>query len=60
MTQQVLAILTGITLSLAVAVLLERVLFRGLLRLMFAGPRKLRRLAKPAAPNLNNIRNAGM
>ena len=51
-------ILTGMTLSLAIAIGIERVLFRGLLRVMFSAPRlATQRLSKP---DLQSIRNAGL
>jgi hypothetical protein len=53
-------ILMGMTLSLAVAILMERMLFRGLLRLMFKGPRMVRQAVTPARPNLTAIRRAGL
>ena len=42
MANALMGIITGMTLSLSVAILMERMLFRGLLKLMFAGPRFVR------------------
>jgi|GEM_PF-5444006 len=60
MGNAIMGIVTGMTLSLAIAVLMERMLFRGLLRLMFAGPRMLKRAITPERSSLNEIRSAGL
>jgi hypothetical protein len=39
---------------------MERMLFRGLLRLMFAGPRFVRRAIEPGRGDLEAMRRAGM
>jgi len=51
-------ILVGMTLSLAIAIAMERMLFRGLLRAMFSGPRLATR--RTAKPDLQSIRDAGL
>jgi len=60
MANALMGIITGMTLSLSVAILMERVLFRGLLKLMFAGPRFVRRTMEPGRGDLEAMRRAGM
>ena len=49
------------TLSLGFALVMERVLFRAVLKCMFSGPRLARRLAtERQRPKLSDIRNAGL
>ena len=51
-------ILMGMTLSLAIAIGIERVLFRGLLQVMFSAPRLATQ--RQSKPDLQSIRNAGL
>jgi hypothetical protein len=54
-------ILMGMTISLALAIVMERMLFRGLLSLMFRGPRWVKvAVAQPIRPRLTAIRKAGL
>jgi len=53
--------LIGMTLSLSIALLMEKVLFRAVLKCMFSGPRLARRLgAERQGPRLSEIRKAGL
>ncbi len=60
MINALMGIVTGMALSLSVAILMERMLFRGLLRLMFTGPRFVRRTLEPGRGDLEAMRRAGM
>ena len=60
MANAMLGILMGMTLSLAIAIVMERVLFRGLLRVMFSAPRLVKSTVVATKPNLQSIRNAGL
>ncbi|HTD21916.1 MAG TPA: hypothetical protein VK738_04635 [Terriglobales bacterium] len=60
MINALMGIATGMALSLSIAILMERMLFRGLLRLMFAGPRFVRRAVEPGRGDLEAMRRAGM
>ena len=60
MINALMGIVTGMALSLSVAILMERMLFRGLLRLMFSGPRFVRRTLEPGRGDLEAMRRAGM
>ena len=60
MANALMGIVTGMTLSLSVAILMERMLFRGLPKLMFAGPRFVRRAIEPGRGDLEAMRRAGM
>jgi len=50
----------GMTLSLAIGIVMERMLFRGLLRLMLRAPAMVRRNLVVAKPSLQSIRDAGL
>ena len=53
--------LIAVTLSLSIALLMEKVLFRAVLKCMFSGPRLARRLgAERRGPRLSEIRKAGL
>jgi hypothetical protein len=60
MASTLMGIVTGMALSLSAAILMERMLFRGLLKLMFAGPRFVRRTLEPGRGDLEAMRKAGM
>ena len=61
MASAITGMLIGMTLSLGFAVVMERVLFRAVLKCMFSGPRLARRLAtERQRPRLSEIRNAGL
>jgi len=60
MASTLMGIVTGMALSLSAAILMERMLFRGLLKLMFAGPRFVRRTLEPGRGDLETMRKAGM
>ncbi|HTC95516.1 MAG TPA: hypothetical protein VK699_18880 [Terriglobales bacterium] len=60
MASTLMGIITGMALSLGAAILMERMLFRGLLKLMFAGPRFVRRTLEPGRGDLEAMRKAGM
>lgn len=60
MVNALVGIVSGMALSLGVAILMERMLFRGLLRLMFAGPRMVRRTLETGRGDLEAMRRAGM
>ncbi|HEV2113993.1 MAG TPA: hypothetical protein VGR50_07565 [Terriglobales bacterium] len=50
----------GMTLSLGIALVMERMLFRGLLKLMLRAPAMVRRNLAVAKPSLQSIREAGL
>jgi hypothetical protein len=54
----------GMTLSLGLAILMERVLFRGILQLMFRGPRWVKAAVAQSGPragiSVTAIRRAGL
>jgi len=60
MGSALIGIATGMALSLGAAILMERMLFRGLLRLMFAAPRMVRRRLEIGRGDLEAMRRAGM
>jgi len=61
MASAITGMLIGMTLSLGFAVVMERVLFRAVLKCMFSGPRLAKRLAaERQRPRLADIRNAGL
>jgi hypothetical protein len=60
MANALMGIVTGMALSLSLAILMERMLFRGLLKLMFAGPRFVRRSLETGRGDLEAMRRAGM
>jgi len=60
MASTLMGIATGMALSLSAAILMERMLFRGLLKLMFAGPRFVRRAMETGRGDLDAMRKAGM
>ncbi len=60
MANALMGIVTGMALLLSVAILIERMLFRGLVKVMFAGPRFVRRTMEPGRGDLEAMRRAGM
>ena len=61
MASAITGMLIGMTLSLGFALVMERVLFRAVLKCMFSGPRLAKRLAtEHQGPKLSDIRNAGL
>ena len=56
----IVAVVTGMTLSLGIAVLMERALFRVFLRVMYAAPRRFQYRVAEAKTNLRQIRSAGL
>ena len=50
----------GMTLSLGIGLVMERILFRGLLKLMLRAPAMVRRNLAVAKPSLQQIRDAGL
>jgi len=61
MASAITGMLIGMTLSLGFALVMERVLFRAVLKYMFSGPRLAKRLAaERQRPRLSEIRNAGL
>lgn len=50
----------GMTLSLGMGLVMERMLFRGLLKLMLRAPAMVRRNLAVAKPSLQSIRDAGL
>lgn len=61
MASAITGMLIGMTLSLSIALLMEKVLFRAVLKCMFSGPRLARRLgAERQGPRLSEIRKAGL
>lgn len=53
-------IFIGMTLSLGIGIVMERMLFRGLLKLMLRAPAMVRRNLEVAKPSLKTIREAGL
>ena len=60
MANSLVGIAVGMALSLSAAILMERMLFRGLLKLMFAGPRMVRRRLETGRGDVEAMRRAGM
>ena len=61
MATAITGMLIGMTLSLGFALVMERVLFRAVLKCMFSGPRLARRLGtQHQRRQLSDIRNAGL
>ena len=60
MMSTLMGIAAGMALSLGAAILMERMLFRGLLRLMFAAPKMVRRRLETGRGDLDAMRRAGM
>ena len=60
MASAITGILIGMTLSLGFALMMERVLFRAVLKCMFSGRLAKRLATEHQGPKLSDIRNAGL